>query len=589
MDETQEQPQLSPLNPGLGRKFWLQWVLGNSLGFGVGLGMPILLADLVSSQSHNVEIASYVTASILSFGIWVGVLQWIVLRTLIPISMRWILVAALTPGLSMVLVIPLFSISKPLLVLVLVIYPLLLSLGQGMILRQTLQPVWRWSISSFIGTVLGEVIGALVGVVCSFGLAQPGLSTLIGGFIGGAIYGFTTAVGFNNLVRQDHILPVADKSSVPDAPPNYRPWKYQIISFLCLFVVVRSWLFVFPAFPTSASSGSISPPWMPWFMIAGSLIYAYFSILIHELGHLLLALLNGYDLKACAVGRFALVRTGKRMKLFRTHRQFAGGFVLPVPRSLTRLRKRVFMMILGGPLASFLLFCLGSSPLLFARNWVANDYAGWWITFAAVYNLYIAVFNSLPLRIGYLTTDGGRLLDLARNTPQGQRFMAFYGYNASLRQGIRPRDIDPLIIQRSLAIPEQSKDHVSALLIAYHVALDQGDIHTAGQYLDQALALNLYYPGLFRGSLLLEGVYFEAYIRHQPGIARQWLEQIQDTALIEPYSLLRAEAALLLAEGDREAALVKTEQGLASAQKNQFMQGAALAEMEWLRVLMQAV
>jgi hypothetical protein len=58
---------------------------------------------------------------------------------------------------------------------------------------------------------------------------------------------------------------------------------------------------------------------------------------------------------------------------------------------------------------------------------------------------------------------------------------------------------------------------------------------------------------------------------------------------IEPYILLRAEAALLLAEGNKEAALSKAEQGLAIAQRDRFMLGSAIAEHEWLQTLLQKI
>ena len=213
----------------------------------------------------------------------------------------------------------------------------------------------------------------------------------------------------------------------------------------------------------------------------------------------------------------------------------------------------------------------------------------WFIAFFSVFNLYLAVFNALPLKVGYLSTDGRRMLDLVRNTPQGQRFSALYGCSVSTRKGIRPRDLEPMLIDRILSIPEASMEHISGLLTAYFVALDKGQIERAGNYLDQALDNHAYYPELFRGSLLLEGTYFESHIRHQPDVARKWFNKIQEKALIEPYSLLRAEAALLLAEGDVESAQDKARQGLVDVQRDSFMIGHALAEQEWLQALHQEI
>jgi hypothetical protein len=110
-----------------------------------------------------------------------------------------------------------------------------------------------------------------------------------------------------------------------------------------------------------------------------------------------------------------------------------------------------------------------------------------------------------------------------------------------------------------------------------------------GDYLDQAIAINTYYPDLFRGSLFLEAAYFEAHIRGHAELARQWFNKIQDTALLDPAALLRAEAAVLLAEGDQAGARVKAEQGIIWTQRDRFMVGSAIAENEMLQSLLQEI
>jgi hypothetical protein len=173
-----------------------------------------------------------------------------------------------------------------------------------------------------------------------------------------------------------------------------------------------------------------------------------------------------------------------------------------------------------------------------------------------------------------------------QNNRQGQRFTAFYTVSASLRQGIRPGYIASEIIDCVLEIPDNSMERVSGLLIAYQAELDKENFERAGKYLDLALDLHLYYPEIFRANLFLEGAYFEARIRNRVDIARQWFDKISDTTLIQPYSLLRAEAALLFLEGDTKAAQIKAEQGLVSTKRDRFYIGSATAENQWLQSLL---
>jgi hypothetical protein len=573
----------------LGRIFWIQWILANSLGAGVGLALPIVLAEF--RLDHNYS--SYGVTAFMSFGIWVGLSQWLLLRQVIPISAWWIGAVALPAFISLLLVLPLAQISILLVTLVVIVYPLLSGLSQWWLLRQILKPSWGWIITNFVGMFLGGFVGGIVGVVSHHWSNQLGLSTLIGALVYGFVYSVSTIPGLRRLMRKEYIPPVKKENSGLDAPPNSKLWVFQIVSALFLFALISCWQLFFQSLSISPFSTNISRPlWLkaiyPLLYIFFVCIYLFLSILIHELGHFLFGAFNGFDLKCFAVGRWVIVRRGQRMKFGRTRRKHAGGFIQTIPKSPIFLNKRLFMMILGGPVGSFLLFCVGVIPLLFPK--LVSEYeVVRMIAFLSIISLYMAIFNAIPLRIGYLRTDGGRMLDLIQNNLEGQRFVALYGVAASLRQGTRPRDIDPMLVEQLLAIPEKSTGHVSGLLMAYSVALDKREFEQAGNYLDQALDLNLYYPELHRGSLILEGAYFEAHIRRRVDLARQWFDQIKDTTLIEPYSLLRAEAALLLAEGDRVMAQTKAEQGLALAQRDYFMVGSALAENEYLLALLQQI
>jgi Peptidase family M50 len=573
----------------LGRGFWLQWIFGNSFGYGVGLGIPIIVAELLSAKKDGL------TASVLSFSISVGFAQWLILRQAIPVSTKWILNTFASSILCCLFLIIAFQIFPPISLLFLLVYPLLSSLFQWNILRKMFRPSWAWVLHSFTATFLGEFTGLIAGFTHSWLVPhhQTGVPTLIGGLVGGFVYGLFTVPGLSRLMSKIYTPPDAKKHFGVDVPPDSNIWLIEVISMLFFGILVWGWILLFQALSLSPwAANEARPLWFgtiyPFIFIVSLFVYLQISILIHELGHFIFAVFNGFDLNCFAVGKWVIVKRGQRLKLCRTDSKIAGGFVQPSPKSLNALNKRLFMMILGGPVASLLLFIVGVIPLLFP-GLASNHEIVRLIAFVSILNFYLAVLNFLPLKIGHVKTDGGRMLDLNQNNPAGQRLAAMYGFEASIRQGIRLRDIDPLIIDRAVAIPEKSMDHVSGLLMAYSVALDQRNFEQAGNYLDQALDMNLYYPELFRGALLLEGAYFEAHIRRRVDIARQWFDQIKEKSLVEPYSLLRAEAALLFAEGDTATAQVKAEQGIAIVQRDQFMIGSALAENEWLLALLQQI
>lgn len=563
------------------RTFWLQWILCNCLAYGLGVGIPIILADVQSAPNYGI----YIGFTVVLLELWVGLSQWLVLRQKFAIPARWVRLSFVGSILSMqpyFLLADQFSPSSA--IFLLCLYPIIISLSQWHILRQRLQPAWSWVPTSCFGFLFGGLLGFFLGTYIHIWWASTfGVSALAGGLVCGLVYSLITALDLRHITQRKYI---PQKSSEPaskhDNPPNHKPWVDTVMTLLPLLVIMGGWWWLLPPVPSSGL-----PSIIKLFIFLGIVyLYQYFAIFIHELGHYLFAWANGSKLYRFAIGRLILIQTDQGLKLRRCRRQLAGGFAEPIPTSLHRLDRQLFLLIMGGPVASFLLFCLGTLPLL-SPNLIRNSPIVWCLTFMSGISLHMAIFNTIPIKIGYFSTDGRRMLDLAKKNIPGQRFLAEYQFNAYLRQGIRPKDIDPDLKTRLLALPENSMDHISGLLIAYYLTLDQGKIQQAGDYLDQALKINAYYPELFRASLLLEGAYYEAHIRQHPDTARQWLDQIQEKILIAPSTFLRTEAAIHLAEGDKTSAQTKAEESLASLQKPQFLPGFTAFEQDRLQILLQ--
>lgn len=565
------------------RTFWLQWILCNCLAYGLGLGIPIILADVQSAPNYGI----YLAFTVVLLELWVGISQWLVLRQTFAIPAKWVWLSFVGSVFSMqpyFLVANQFSPSNA--IFFLGLYPICISLSQWHILRQRLQPAWSWVVESCFGLLSGGLLGFWLGTYLNtWWNTTFGLSALVGGLACGLVYSLITAFALRHIAQRKYIFSQPPESaSKYDNPPNHQTWVDTVITLLPLLVIMGGWWWLLPPIPSSGLSSIFE-----LFIFLGIFyLYQYFAIFIHELGHYLFAWANGSKLYRFAIGRLILIQTDQGLKLRRCRRQLAGGFAEPIPTSLHRLDRQLFLLIMGGPVASFLLFCLGTLPLL-SPNLIHNSPIIWCLTFMSGLSLHMAIFNTIPIKIGYFSTDGRRMLDLAKKNIPGQRFLAEYQFNAYLRQGIRPKDINPDLKTPVLALPENSMDHISGLIMAYYMTLDQGNIQQAGDYLDQALKINAYYPELFRASLLLEGAYYEAHIRQHPDAARQWLDQIQEKILIDPSTLLRTEAAIRLAEGDKTSAQTKAEESLAILQKPQFLPGFTAFEQNRLQVLLQDI
>ncbi len=555
--------------------FSLQWILVNSLGAGVGIGLPILIGDRLSDAPYGLMVG--IIGALLGF--WLGLVQWWFLRKSLPLPSKWILVTGFSAIGTIFAVSLLVQIAVPLVFLLFILYPLSVSLSQWFILRSVIRPSWGWSIVSSIAMFMGGIIGLILGIIAHKMDLSPGITATIGGFSYGLVYGFISHFSLKRLVQKEPIAqPQKTGLDLPPDQSSWVIWSFQILSGLSLLLLIGLWIKLFPM-PNSLRLGS---PNLVLFGIA-MLMYSPLSILMHELGHLFFAQSQQFDLQAIAVRRMVWIRQIQGFKLQRARRTFAGGFVLSVPQTFGRMNQRLFMMILGGPVGSLIFAIVGMLPW-FLQSWIGKSPLAWGMGLLSIISLHMAILNALPLKVGYLRTDGRLMLDLFQNNRQGQRFNGMYTYNASLYQGIRPRDVDPALLDRLLALPEKSSNHVLALLTAYQVELDRGAIPQAANYLDEALAMHLYIPELFRANLLLEGAYFEAMIRDRADIARDWFNQIQEMVMTSRISLLRAEAAVCFAEGQSSIALTKAQEGLTLAEEtDRFIVGHTIAEVDRLQ------
>lgn len=140
-------------------------------------------------------------------------------------------------------------------------------------------------------------------------------------------------------------------------------------------------------------------------MIIGIIIMIHFVLLIHELGHVVMGLLQGFRFELLVVGLLGIKRENEKIKIY-LNKNFGyyGGLGLTVPKddSSDNLRKFAYV-ILAGPIASivFTLMCF------FMVNYLAKPYGV--IVFAgglASFGIFLA--TTVPSKSGMFYTDRKR-------------------------------------------------------------------------------------------------------------------------------------------------------------------------------------
>jgi hypothetical protein len=326
-----------------------------------------------------------------------------------------------------------------------------------------------------------------------------------------------------------------------------------------------------------------------WRLVTAVLLAILLTTAIHELGHLLAGKLVGLRFQLLVIGPLRLSREDGRLRLG-WHRGSAifNGLTGSIPSDNHNLPRRLLVFTLGGPLASLIQTLLAGT--LFFR-WRADvvfiNSVAWAAEGAALLAILGAVYFLSAIKPGSRYSgqpaDGGRIVSLLRGGPQAERWCALAALYGADQQGQRPRDWDEKLVRQALQGFDHTQDGQNARLLAYQWALDNGRIAEANRWLEEAVAIRpTWMPGT-KVRLVWEKIYFSARYLHDAVQARRGLAHIQHKLVNEPQHL-RAEAAVLLAEGDIARAKTTAQAALAGLPTHA-PTGVQQAEAAWLQAI----
>lgn len=156
-----------------------------------------------------------------------------------------------------------------------------------------------------------------------------------------------------------------------------------------------------------------------------SLIFAPFmAIMLHELGHLLAGLFQGFRLELFVVGFLGIKRDDKKIKVyFNTNVQYFGGVAATSPIEILtdeELIRKYRAILISGPLFSFI-FSLISFFILYYSNSALNPFFGLF----SVTSFGIFLATTIPNKSGIFFSDRKRYQRLLDKGDIGKIELAF--------------------------------------------------------------------------------------------------------------------------------------------------------------------
>lgn len=364
-----------------------------------------------------------------------------------------------------------------------------------------------------------------------------------------------------------------------------KPGKVRQILVTLLVLVVSGgagFLLAYTVFDTPGAriAAQLVPPWLFTISLVSGL---FLSLFLHEIGHLLGGMLVGFRFGFLAIGPLMLRREGERIRLVANpHGSLFGGIAATYPTDTHRLMERMAVAVVAGPGMNGLLVVLGAAALFFMPP---ERFPALWMLalLLTLGSAGVLLAVTLPSRASGFLTDRARLQTLLSRGALGERTTALLALTGVSMSGVRPRLWDPAWLEQATRLQDGDLDDLTGHLFLYSARLDRGDVNGAEETLSYLLTHRAgMAPALLPG-LCLEAAYFLARYRGDAQRAGEWLAQ-GGGGLVEKHVRLRAEAALLLAQGEAEAALAKTQEALALLPKS-MDPGAAHLEMDLLTAL----
>lgn len=270
-------------------------------------------------------------------------------------------------------------------------------------------------------------------------------------------------------------------------------------------------------------------------------------ILLHELGHLLGGLLVGFEFSFLTTGPLRIYRQdGKLHVSWNKSLELWGGIAACFPKDFKDLNRRMLVMVAGGPLASLVvgaaLWLL--APLVAPHLAIAMRVLG-------ATSLALGAVNAIPMQNGRFQSDGGKIRTLLAGGPECDRMVAMTTLAVQLMGGARPRDFQPELVKMLEPVPEISAETFGVAYLLSQYAFDRGDFATSAALLDRLLENVNSLAHFQRPFVYLEGAFWEARMRKNPGKAREYQALGKDVppGLIKERTFLFTEAVILAAEG----------------------------------------
>ncbi len=333
---------------------------------------------------------------------------------------------------------------------------------------------------------------------------------------------------------------------------------------------------------------------------AFSLFAIWLVIALHEAGHLVAGLAQGFRLALFTAGFLGVRGTERGVQFFfNKDLNLVGGLAATFPERLVSgpdLRRKFAWIVAAGPLTSLIVGIAGlvigniflrqlqpPAPLTIKIGLV-------FLFITGIFSLLIFLVTSLPLPSRGFMTDGARFLSLFGSEEKALREEAGLSVTAMMGAGYLPGEYSSEMVNRLAALPASDLIGLNGHFIALLHYLDRGEAERAVPFARSIEAnISVAPAGPFRRYYLKEIVFLYGFLLKDADMARSIWSDIQKGAEKDAdAATFRVKAVLAHLENQPKLALGFIESGLKKLGNHPFL-GQRRFEEKWLSAVRAAI
>jgi tetratricopeptide (TPR) repeat protein len=353
-----------------------------------------------------------------------------------------------------------------------------------------------------------------------------------------------------------------------DSPPA-RPTFRRTLIELCIGGIIGA-VIAYVGLTSIATSGIAGLPRLLWFL-ASIFISLFFTIIIHECGHLAAALSQGFRFRVLTLGPLAMIDMPNGLRFEWNFRVMAliMGQQISTPPAKTATSpgpsvKNYLVYLMGGGIANLLSAALAGLLLVWMPDapWLKQ----FLVTFIVV-SVALGVVNLAPITMASgIKTDGFHMRALRRGDGGAAYFLAIFDYIRDVYEGVHPRDWSTDTLQRLEEHAGQDLERAIAYVMRLARAMALND-HACGARAAESLeSVYASVPKAMRTPYAAELVYyFSMFERDAERVSRYAEDARRIGYLGSPATPVRVAACVAFVEGRYDNAVKLCEQAIALA------------------------